>query len=184
MQRIYINTLEPQGQEFVIDDPAIWADPIAEFGMDCRVLQPITAKVLVLPTEKGCLVRGTLTGEVALPCNRCTEEARTVLNSSFETFEFLPGYEPEEDEGDEAIINEAPLEDSHIVLEDSIPVLDMAALCWEEFSLALPIKPLCKAGCKGLCPNCGINLNTGTCACTQEEGDPRLSILRSLTIKK
>jgi uncharacterized metal-binding protein YceD (DUF177 family) len=44
--------------------------------------------------------------------------------------------------------------------------------------LALPIKPLCEDDCRGLCPRCGINLNTGSCDCRQKTIDPRWSGLR------
>jgi uncharacterized protein len=50
----------------------------------------------------------------------------------------------------------------------------------EQFYLALPMKPLCRADCKGLCPMCGTNLNRGTCDCKREWKDPRLSALKEL----
>ena len=49
---------------------------------------------------------------------------------------------------------------------------------------ALPVNPLCKTDCKGLCPQCGTNLNNGTCGCIPDEGDPRLAVLRGLTLHK
>ena len=50
----------------------------------------------------------------------------------------------------------------------------------EQFYLALPMKPLCREDCKGLCPQCGTNLNTGTCECRPEWEDPRLAALKAL----
>ncbi len=47
----------------------------------------------------------------------------------------------------------------------------------------LPYKVLCKDGCKGLCPMCGENLNTGSCRCKNENIDPRLAILKKLLDK-
>ena len=44
----------------------------------------------------------------------------------------------------------------------------------------LPQKNLCKEDCKGLCPTCGVNLNTGSCACSGKTVDPRLEILKQL----
>ena len=54
---------------------------------------------------------------------------------------------------------------------------------WEEFSLALPVKPLCRPDCRGLCPECGKNLNEGACGCSRDSGDPRLAALRQLKVK-
>jgi uncharacterized protein len=42
------------------------------------------------------------------------------------------------------------------------------------------MKPLCAEGCKGLCAQCGTNLNTGTCACAVGWEDPRLAPLKGL----
>ena len=43
--------------------------------------------------------------------------------------------------------------------------LDLGELMREQFVLALPMKPLCREACKGLCPQCGTNLNKATCDC-------------------
>jgi uncharacterized protein len=50
----------------------------------------------------------------------------------------------------------------------------------EQFYLALPMKPLCRDDCQGLCPTCGINWNKGTCDCTNQWEDPRLAALKAL----
>jgi uncharacterized protein len=50
----------------------------------------------------------------------------------------------------------------------------------EQFQLALPMKALCSEACKGLCPTCGTNLNTGTCDCNIKWEDPRLAALKAL----
>jgi uncharacterized protein len=62
--------------------------------------------------------------------------------------------------------------------------INPGALAWEEFSLALPVKPLCRANCKGLCPTCGCNRNHESCACATAEVDLRLAGLRGLNILK
>ena len=58
--------------------------------------------------------------------------------------------------------------------------IDLGQLITEQFQLALPMKPLCDKACKGLCPQCGTNLNTGSCDCRQEWIDPRLEVLKKL----
>ena len=98
----------------------------------------------------------------------------------------MPGMGEDEDEGDESV---APAEmeettDRRLVFEQNSPLLDLAAICWEELMLALPVTPLCRKDCKGLCAGCGVNLNEGMCACTEEEGDPRMAALRGLTLHK
>ncbi len=52
----------------------------------------------------------------------------------------------------------------------------------EQIMLAMPIQTLCQADCKGLCPQCGKNLNEGPCDCKAEDIDPRLAALKSLLL--
>jgi uncharacterized protein len=47
----------------------------------------------------------------------------------------------------------------------------------------MPLNPLCREDCKGLCPQCGTNLNTETCDCAQEWEDPRLAALKQFQVK-
>lgn len=184
---ISLNDIPPEGRSLTLDDATVWQIPMAEFHMECRIVHPLQAKVFLLPAEGGCLVRGTLQGTVALPCDRCTEDALITLDNNFETFECLPGGLPlqqDEDEDDSEMAQEdAPDEASHIYMDKTVPMLDLAALCWEEFALALPVKPLCREDCKGLCAKCGANLNDSPCGCVTDEGDPRLAVLRQLKIK-
>jgi uncharacterized protein len=56
--------------------------------------------------------------------------------------------------------------------------LDVGALIETETTLVLPMKPLCRDDCQGLCPVCGGNRNVTVCACAQRAPDPRLGVLR------
>ena len=148
--RIGLGDLPPEGKEFVLDDPAIWLEPLKEFHMDCRVRKPLRATVSVTPVEDGWLVRGSLEGEVALPCSRCAEDAITPLAARFEDFESLPE-EPEPEAPRRHAAQEPTPAGERLVWERGALLLDLAAVCWEEFVLALPPTPLCQEGCKGLC---------------------------------
>ncbi len=58
--------------------------------------------------------------------------------------------------------------------------LDVARLLRSETDLALPMKPLCRADCRGLCPVCGANRNVTACGCEARSVDPRLAPLEAL----
>lgn len=186
--RISLNDLPPEGKEFHLDDPAIWQAPMKEFGMDCRVSKPLSATINVLPTDGGWLVRGTLAGEVVLPCSRCAEDSPSSISARFEDFEELPDDDDFEGPGGGASLSGAQAQDedaeSRLVFINNVPMLDLAAICWEELMLALPVTPLCTTSCKGLCAGCGANLNEGMCSCEHEKGDPRMAVLRGLTLHK
>ena len=61
--------------------------------------------------------------------------------------------------------------------------IDVGALIETETTLALPMKPLCREGCLGLCPVCGGNRNLVQCACQQRPPDPRLAVLKDLATR-
>jgi len=67
-----------------------------------------------------------------------------------------------------------------IYLKPGEHVVDLRDLVREAIILALPIKPLCDPECKGLCPQCGANLNEETCECKIEEYDTRWEGLKDL----
>jgi uncharacterized protein len=58
--------------------------------------------------------------------------------------------------------------------------LDLGAVIETETTLALPMKPLCRESCLGLCPACGVNRNLVACTCPERPSDPRLAVLRDL----
>ena len=61
--------------------------------------------------------------------------------------------------------------------EGALDVIDMLR---EQFVLVLPMKPLCAQSCRGLCPDCGANLNRTECGCKPVWDDPRLAPLKGL----
>lgn len=136
--RISLHDLPPGGKEFSLDDQAVWQEPLREFGMQCRISKPLSARLTILPTDGGWLVRGTLTGEVALPCNRCAEDAVVGLNAAFEEFEELPEAEEGSPLSGAAGADAAQPPESRVFYERNTPMLDLANICWEEFMLALP----------------------------------------------
>jgi uncharacterized protein len=58
--------------------------------------------------------------------------------------------------------------------------LNIGDILHEQVLLALPMKPLCKVDCKGLCPTCGTNLNVKSCDCPKEQFNPNLDALIEL----
>ena len=58
--------------------------------------------------------------------------------------------------------------------------IDLGQLMSEQLYLSLPMKPLCADDCKGLCSQCGTNLNRSTCTCNPHWEDPRLAALKAL----
>ena len=55
--------------------------------------------------------------------------------------------------------------------------VDVDAMLREQLDLQLPVKPLCSATCRGLCPSCGADRNRTECECVQDDVDPRMAPL-------
>ncbi len=170
-----ITDIPADGREFSFSDQAIWAGPIAEFSLP-HVLATgddgLAASFSVLPQGRGVLLRGRLTGRVTVPCDRCAEDVLLDLDNAFELFEEAPI------EGEEA------LEPGLLRRRGKVLELDVGSLLWEQYLLALPVKPLCDENCPGLCPRCGASLRDGPCQCGAEEGDPRLAVLKNLKVPR
>ncbi len=62
--------------------------------------------------------------------------------------------------------------------------IDLNDLLREQFYLALPMKPLCKNDCRGICPQCGANRNLTKCDCNPHIEDPRMAGLKTLLAKR
>lgn len=166
---IDITDIPAQGREFSFTDPGIWAVPAKQYAMDAVPGNDTQATLLVIPQDDKCLVSGRISGTVTIPCARCTEPSTFSFDQQFETFEELvPDTEDDRD----------PLLREHKGKLE----LDAGTILWEQFVLTLPIKPLCSEECKGLCPQCGTDLNKETCDCGSQGGDPRLEVLRNLKL--
>ncbi len=120
---------------------------------------------------------GTVRTELELACSRCLESFRLPVEVAFDQ-RYLPQTEASAEQ--EREVGEDDLETSFYQDEQ----IDLNELLREQFYLVLPMKPLCREECKGLCPQCGTNLNTGTCDCAPAWEDPRLAALRQLKTRE
>jgi uncharacterized protein len=115
---------------------------------------------------------GTLTTTAECPCSRCLETARLTISRPFDLF-FRERDAAMFDEDEEVELEE---EDTRTAFFTGTK-LAIADVLREQVLLALPMKVLCRVDCKGLCPVCGMNLNSGTCTCSREEFSPHMDVL-------
>jgi uncharacterized protein len=148
-------------------------EEVAEPGDAYRIVAPVTLAFEVHKDKERFRLVGTVVTELELPCSRCLEAFRLPVNASFD-LRYHPASEMSQDE--ERQVEDDDLGTSYY-RDDQI---DLNELLREQFYLALPMKPLCDEACQGLCPQCGTNLNTGSCNCAAGWEDPRLAPLRQL----
>jgi DUF177 domain-containing protein len=118
-------------------------------------------------------VTGSVRTVLELECSRCVEPFTVPVDAAFE-LRYVPHSE-NTGEGEREIE-----EDDLTTAFYREGLLDVIELLREQFQLALPMKPLCSDDCRGLCPECGTNLNRTTCSCAPKWEDPRLAPLRAL----
>jgi len=148
-------------------------EDVGQEGDAYRIVAPVHLDFDLHKDKEKFRLVGTARTELELPCSRCLEPFRMPVDASFD-LRYLPATEMAAEE--EREVQEEDLETSYY-RDDQI---DLNELLREQFYLALPMKPLCREDCKGLCAQCGTNLNTGTCACAAEWEDPRLAPLKGL----
>lgn len=134
-----------------------------EFGPDLYKAQgPFSWNVAITNVGGAFLVSGTISGRVTTACSRCLEDA------SFDVEGEVEGYFLIEGEGDAP--EDMEEDEFDILPEDNM--LDLEPLLRAAIYVELPLIPLCKEDCAGICPQCGANLNDGPCSCEpQDEED-------------
>ena len=150
---------------------------VAQEGDAYRIVAPVLLDFDIQKDKDKFRLVGSAKTELELPCSRCLEPFRMLVDAPFD-MRLLPAAELAED--DEREVQDEELDTSYY-RDDQI---DLNELLREQFYLVLPMKPLCRDECKGLCPQCGTNWNTASCACTTQWEDPRLAALKGLVKKE
>ncbi len=133
---IDVPKLRPEGEWFEGEEPA----SILEVSDPAiRAKAPIAYRLHAQAVSGQLIVKGAVRVPVELQCGRCTEFYSTTIEES----SFLRAYE----------------------ISGTTETVDVTPDIREDILLQLPHFPLCSPDCKGLCPQCGINLNEGTCDC-------------------
>lgn len=136
--KIYVDRIPEEGLFLEEDEPVEILDI-----EDARVKfnENIHVKVRVYKVSGNLIVVGTLSTRVSYTCSCCLE----VFNFPVESKKF--SY------------------DCEIASQD---IIDLTDPIREDIIIGLPLRPLCREDCKGLCARCGKNLNMGKCRCKRE----------------
>jgi uncharacterized protein len=134
---------------------------------DVLAAGPLRVNLAVRADEGTALVSGELAIDLKMACSRCLEPAEEHISIPIEE-RFAHASAVKDLDEDEDLI---------VVDEDKV---DLRPYIEGTVLLYLPISPLCSGDCKGLCPDCGTNLNEQSCGCSQDRIDPRLEALKKL----
>jgi len=148
-------------------------ESLTEGGDEYEVTGPVTLDLRVRKDGNRYWLVGRIEARLGLACCRCLEPVGCDVDVALD-LRYLPMSE-NSGEG-EVEIEEADLRTA-FYRDDQI---DLGALIQEQFRLALPMKPLCRGDCRGLCATCGGNRNVTDCGCVDTWEDPRLASLKRL----
>ena len=165
---IRVSELEEQGLR--IDDVAALAPALSDPSWRLE-----SADLLVEADGSDVFVRGDVAATVPQTCGRCLETFPARIEVPI----------------DVRLVPKPPAGDSVELGADDLDVdfyandqLDLGRVVATETTLALPMKPLCRPDCRGLCAVCGANRNVVACTCATRPPDPRLAVLRDLAARQ
>ncbi|MBA3320424.1 MAG: DUF177 domain-containing protein [Pyrinomonadaceae bacterium] len=118
-------------------------------------------------------LQGTISTALEVLCDRCLISSPVPIETAFDV-----SYQP---------LQTIAVEEAKELTDDDLNLsfyegdaIDLDELVREQVLLALPSRLLCREECRGLCPTCGVNLNTQPCDCARRETDPRWAALAAL----
>jgi uncharacterized protein len=151
---------------------------VLDFGVDgARQVGGLDWNVTAERAGTELRVAGNLDTVLEVNCSRCLEPVQIRVTKPFDLF-FRERDEAMFDEDEEVELEE---EDTRTAFFTGTK-LAIGDILREQILLGLPMKALCTIDCKGLCPTCGTNRNSGGCDCPEEEFNPRMDTL--LEIKR
>lgn len=163
-------TLHLEAEEPVTDYPDLMSMTGAG---ECEFLTPLRISITVGREYDHIRASGRVETAVKIGCARCLTEFRTDIASSFTIFYTKAAGMPLDEEVELA-------EEDLISKSYEGEEIDFAPEVAEQVLMEIPFKPLCRDDCKGLCSNCGANLNETTCSCDKSGVNLKFSALKVL----
>lgn len=140
---------------------------------EVSALGPVRWRGQVVFADPGYYLKAKLFYDQTLTCNRCLKPIVEHMEPEVELM--IEVARPR------AVAGEHELKEDELgVLTIPEEILETDPILLEQLQLNVPMKPLCQPDCRGICPQCGADLNAGECSCEAPTGDPRFAALAAL----
>lgn len=150
MKKIVVSEIPEEGLEFELLD---WIK-----SKDVEYLSPVKGFLKIIKSGVEVIIQGSFKTSINLQCSRCAEPfeytIRSLINTTFHPTQTLTRDEHYELHDEEL--------DTEFYRDD---IIDISEFITQEVVLNIPMKPLCKDMCRGICLNCGADLNKEICKC-------------------
>ncbi|MFZ0613929.1 MAG: DUF177 domain-containing protein [Desulfobacterales bacterium] len=181
--RVNVDDINENGTELAFREDAESFPSLAELcrSQECDFTIPLTIELHIRRIGDLFAANGRFATRVRQSCGRCLADFEAPLAADFFlTFTRQPAETPELSRRTEIELD--PEELGQIFFQGD--EIDLGAAVQEEVLMALPMTPQCRPDCKGLCPQCGADLNLGDCGCDRKGVNPKFAVLQGLKIVK
>ena len=138
-----------------------------------QLTEPAAVNGRVRVAGNEVFVKGHIDTRARVECDRCLQPVELPVNTDF-ALDYISDADYESSAAAE--LTEADLSVSVFDGE----AIDVDEIVKEQILLTVPTRTLCREDCKGICPECGIDRNTGECSCVTDNIDPRWAALKNL----
>lgn len=161
--------LSISGEETIRPDSRAEGDP-------CWLPAPARYELEMNRVGTTVRVRGRVSAGVECQCGRCLTEFPVPVASAVQ-LELVPADSIADSAADREYLLSGEEMNVAVYRNEEI---DLADLVYEQIQLSLPMSPVCREDCRGLCPVCGSNLNEAPCAGHEDRGESPFSALAAL----
>jgi uncharacterized protein len=174
--KINVFLIPEEGQRFILSEDDAWfTECFKDSESTDFTLDKVDVNCLVTKTSGTVFIKGSFTALIDICCSRCLEKTKQSIGADF-AYTLIPA---KAETREDLELTPEELEVSYYKGD----FIDLGPIICEQIILQIPIKALCSEECKGLCPQCGVNLNTSSCGCRLNVVDNRMAVLKNFTIK-
>ncbi len=164
-------------------EPAWWEDAVQAIPeLEGADRESFGAQLTAYTMADDLYLQGTLEGRVELGCGRCLARYFHALHEDFRlVLEPVGDRVPAEPEAAEALARDG------VALADELEAgwfrgheLELGPYFREVVALGMPVQPVCREDCRGLCPRCGVDRNREVCTCEEKRPDSPFAVLEVL----
>lgn len=183
MMYLNIEQIGAEGLDLRFEEEPLQFPVLAEMinRGECKFLAPIKISLRALRIAERVQVEGDVHTTVGLPCARCLKVFETDLKSHF-TLTFTTRLEEVETAADQDELELRPEDINRIYFQGE--TINLQDAVQEQVIMAFPIRALCSESCRGLCPQCGADLNKGDCGCSRHLSHSKFAELKNFRPRK
>ena len=175
-RKLILSAVPKDGTAYVDNFCINETKPVSYWGQLYNFLSPIDVTIKVYRAEGKLYTDIAAFGKIGTPCARCLEPAKADFSGELKYLFSLSVDSENRAKAENAGASDG--DEDMILLDSWEDEVELSAQIWEVVLTSLPAVVLCQSDCKGLCPECGANLNLAVCSCKKAGGDARFEVLK------